>query len=401
MALEGLAGQLFEELKYKRRFPPREEAAAIKGEIAVRGLGQSGMLIQAIAKAYIEVVEQVLDEFAEAVIFRGSALGMGSDAEVRQVLAAAHQQMFDEARGAVLDELSGLGSDYGTLAMAFISDRRSLVWQHLERKSSLMKLEEVRTAEAEDRVREQEESPELFDDLLPLYRRSVFDRELPDMAEGAGRHEEQLSLVMIDLDRFKAINDAHGHGIGDEVLLGVARMVRKRISRKGKAYRWGGEEFAVLLPNYSVEEAVWLAELLRRDIESAVLSRMNLKVTASFGVATLPEHSSDYETLFSKADSAMYEAKELGRNYVRVSGEAVPAKPSPREITRREPEPGGLSEGQKEAIRRQYFQEGWAVCPNDQARLEIHELRAMGLKTPGLLVSCPLCGLDANLPGRM
>ncbi len=154
-----------------------------------------------------------------------------------------------------------------------------------------------------------------------MNRSRAFDRDLLETVKAAKRTEEPLSLVMIDLDHFKSVNDQHGHPVGDEVLLAVAELVIKCVGRKGRAYRYGGEEFALLLPNYSVEEAVCLAERIRKDIEGAVVSSQHLNVTASFGVACVPENASDPKTVLEKADAALYEAKNLGRNCVRVGGD--------------------------------------------------------------------------------
>ena len=136
--------------------------------------------------------------------------------------------------------------------------------------------------------------------------------------------DDPVSLVMIDLDHFKSVNDRHGHPVGDEVLLEVAGRVVRRASRKGKAYRYGGEEFALLLPGYSAEEAVGLAERIRKDLEQATLSSKSLKVTASFGVACVPDQAPDSKTLLEKADAALYAAKKGGRNRVRAEGGAMP-----------------------------------------------------------------------------
>ncbi len=166
----------------------------------------------------------------------------------------------------------------------------------------------------------EESLPDELDDRLPLARRGAFDRDLVAMVEASGRSEEPLSLTMIDLDHFKSVNDEHGHPVGDEVLLAVSELVIKRVGRKGKAYRYGGEELALLLPNYSVEEAFGLAERLRKDIEEATISSKALRITASFGVACFPEHASDPKAMLEKADHALYEAKNQGRNCVCVSG---------------------------------------------------------------------------------
>jgi diguanylate cyclase (GGDEF)-like protein len=161
-----------------------------------------------------------------------------------------------------------------------------------------------------------ESSAEDLDDRLPLNRRGAFDRDLPEMVEAAEKAEELLSLVMIDIDHFKAVNDQHGHPVGDEVLVEVADLVVCRASRKGKAYRYGGEEFALLLPTYSAEEAVGLAERIRKDISADVLSSKRLSITASFGVACLPVQASDAKNLLELADAALYRAKHGGRNQV-------------------------------------------------------------------------------------
>jgi diguanylate cyclase (GGDEF)-like protein len=163
--------------------------------------------------------------------------------------------------------------------------------------------------------------PSELDDRLPLSRRGSFDRDLINMAKAVKRTEQPLSLVMIDIDHFKNVNDQYGHPVGDEVLLAVAELVIKRLAHKGKAFRYGGEEFALLLANYSTEEAVGLAERIRKDIQAAIVGSKRLKVTASFGVATVPDNGPDSETVLEMADTALYEAKELGRNRVRFSGE--------------------------------------------------------------------------------
>ncbi len=241
-------------------------------------------------------------------------------------------------------------------------------------------------------------SPDL-DDRLPLFRRRVFDSDLVGTVEAAIRTQEPLTLIMIDLDRFKAVNDQHGHLVGDEVLLDLSQRVAKRIRNKGSGYRYGGEEIAVLLPNYSSEEALALAERLRKDIEGSPTSSGNLNVTASFGIASVPEHTSNPNQLLQLADAALYEAKEMGRNCVRISGEPKLSQPAPREVQRREPDPGSLSDKQRSDIRLFYFQEGRARCPKDNAWLKVQESHELGKKTPNLFVSCPVCGLVEKLPG--
>ncbi len=162
--------------------------------------------------------------------------------------------------------------------------------------------------------------PAELDDRLPLGRRGAFDRELARAVAEAERDGESFALVMIDLDHFKQVNDVHGHPVGDEVLLEVAKLVVNRAVRKGTAYRFGGEEFSLLLPGYSAEEAVGLAERIRKDLEVATVSSKKLRVTASFGAASVPAHAKKAEALLEQADAALYKAKRSGRNRVATPG---------------------------------------------------------------------------------
>jgi diguanylate cyclase (GGDEF)-like protein len=163
-----------------------------------------------------------------------------------------------------------------------------------------------------------EATPSDLDDRLPLRRRGVFDRDLAAMV-AAARPDEPVSLVMIDIDHFKKVNDEHGHPVGDEVLLELSRRVVRRVASKARAYRYGGEELALLVPRYSVEEAAGLAERLRKDVEGAPIGSKALIVTASFGAAAAPDHARDAPALLARADSALYAAKREGRNRVRVA----------------------------------------------------------------------------------
>jgi diguanylate cyclase (GGDEF)-like protein len=161
-------------------------------------------------------------------------------------------------------------------------------------------------------------APAELDDRLPLRRRGAFDHDLADQCERARRRSQPLALVMIDIDHFKRVNDEHGHPIGDEVLLAVAQRVVQRVGEKGMAYRYGGEEFVLLLPGYSAEEAVGLAERIRKDIRDGAVSSRGLGVTASFGVAAAPAHGHEPLALLERADAALYKAKHGGRDQVRA-----------------------------------------------------------------------------------
>jgi diguanylate cyclase (GGDEF)-like protein len=157
------------------------------------------------------------------------------------------------------------------------------------------------------------------DDLLPVLRRKVFDKDLVALS-GAASEAEPVSLLMLDLDHFKAVNDTHGHPIGDEVLIECASTIARRCRHKGKVYRFGGEEIAVLLPNFTASEAVALAESIRCEIEASRMSSKKLSISASIGVATAPVHATEGKQLLGAADKALYAAKGRGRNLVRIAG---------------------------------------------------------------------------------
>ncbi len=121
-------------------------------------------------------------------------------------------------------------------------------------------------------------------------------------------------------------------------------------------------------------------------------------LTVSVGVAQAPEHGDTLEALRSAADTALYDAKGRGRNIVRFFNEPAPiAEPEPRETARKAPASNGLSAEEEAGIRESYFRSGRARCPKDQAKLRVTEADAMGDRTVGLLVLCPMCGLNAYI----
>jgi diguanylate cyclase (GGDEF)-like protein len=129
-------------------------------------------------------------------------------------------------------------------------------------------------------------------DEFSLLIKSVFNRDLPKHVSLAQEEGEPLSLVMLDIDKFKtAINDVHGHPVGDEVLRFIAGVIKRAVGIKGSCYRWGGDEIAILLPNHDVNEVTALAERIRKEIEAATISSRALKVTVSLGVAEFPSHA--------------------------------------------------------------------------------------------------------------
>jgi diguanylate cyclase len=168
-----------------------------------------------------------------------------------------------------------------------------------------------------DRLRTQA----LRDSLTGLYNRRFMEDALERHADQASRAQSPLSLIMIDLDHFKKLNDEHGHAMGDAVLASAASSILGAIRPCDIACRYGGEELLVLLPDCSLESAMAKAEVLRKAIER--LSEVHaIPISASFGVSTIPETSRP-ENVLADADRALYAAKREGRNRVVASPQAV------------------------------------------------------------------------------
>jgi len=157
------------------------------------------------------------------------------------------------------------------------------------------------------------------DCLTNCYNRRYFVQKLEEEIERTRRTGSGFSLVMLDIDRFKSINDRFGHNAGDLVLKGIAETINNRIRKIDCLARWGGEEFVILLPDTPVDKAAVLAEELRESISKMDIPGVD-RVAASFGVAGYcPGDTVD--TLVNKADNMMYEAKAAGRNCVRYMNE--------------------------------------------------------------------------------
>ena len=158
----------------------------------------------------------------------------------------------------------------------------------------------------------------LVDGLTGLGNRSFFDRRLVAERSLARRYERPLSIIMIDVDDFKAVNDVHGHQGGDVVLRDLARLLMGGCRGEDAACRFGGDEFLLVLPNTPLEGARVVAERMRLSIANHEFSHRGLliRITCSFGVSTLTDD--DAATLMD-VDQAMYKAKQSGRNQVTVA----------------------------------------------------------------------------------
>jgi diguanylate cyclase (GGDEF)-like protein len=200
---------------------------------------------------------------------------------------------------------------------------------------------------------------------------------------------------MADIDHFKKINDGHGHQAGDAVLRDVALRLRESTDGKGFAYRYGGEEFAVILPNHTPDEALAVAERARRWLEVAPAG--GVMVTSSYGVATIPVHAKSAEEWVSKADKALYDAKHQGRNLVRVSGEPPPEPGRPRQPARKLAVAGTLSDEANQAMRLEILRRREVLCPIDQLPLEVHDVTSFGTVGREFMVTCPGCGFHDML----
>ncbi len=179
----------------------------------------------------------------------------------------------------------------------------------------------VHAAVAIDNARffEEKEKQAVSDSLTGLWNHRELQKRLSDEVERASRYGKAFSLLMIDIDHFKAVNDTHGHLVGDAILKAIVGVIRNNIRKPDMPARYGGEEFAVILPETNGENAKIIAERIRAEIDKNPLAAPTgypIHLSVSVGIASFPLDAGTREDLIRSADQALYFAKEAGRNSV-------------------------------------------------------------------------------------
>ena len=200
--------------------------------------------------------------------------------------------------------LNLIDTRYGKRALATIRDvtDREMLIEALEKK-----------------IQENEELAQLSltDSLTNTYNKRFFDDALDKEFSKSQRHRQPLSLMVIDLDHFKAVNDNYGHDAGDIALQQTANLLLRLVRFFDIVCRIGGEEFAIILPNTDIDSAMALADRIcdeTAEYEIEIGKKLNIKLTLSIGVSSLCDDDKQYTDLFSRADKALYNAKQQGRN---------------------------------------------------------------------------------------
>lgn len=154
-----------------------------------------------------------------------------------------------------------------------------------------------------------------IDDLTQLHNRKAYNERIEDMIEESKRYRSIFSMVLLDIDFFKFINDNYGHAVGDHVLEDLSQLIQSTIRSNDYAFRIGGEEFIILLSNTNLSHAVIFAENLRNKIQTELSTIKNKEITVSLGVTEVIENDTS-KTIYKRADDYLYKAKESGRNRV-------------------------------------------------------------------------------------
>ena len=324
-----MASQLRARLEELQRERARlQDAIRRVGESFSESLNREGLL---------EIVVQTAVDGLEASCGRAT-IRRADDARLREVARAGDARVYERAlhaaEAAALDagqiaeiEIAGVsalaaplsgGSDGVAVGIVSVArgDRRFNPGEH--------ELFSYLTAQAEQSVEnvdlhETVQRQAVTDELTGLFNHRGFQEVMSREVERARRYDQEMGFIMLDIDDFKRVNDTYGHIQGDMVLREVARVLRQSSREIDEPARYGGEEMAVALPQTDLEGAYRFAERVRRRIEALDLPLLDgqgsLKVTASFGAASLEKSSSDgKDSLVAAADAALYRAKRSGKN---------------------------------------------------------------------------------------
>ena len=154
------------------------------------------------------------------------------------------------------------------------------------------------------------------DGLTGMFNRRFFEIRITEELERAQRYHGSMSVIMLDIDKFKKLNDEFGHLLGDEVLRQVSSIFSAQLRKADVACRYGGEEFAIIVPETTGDHALAVAEKLRQVIENWHFPGVSHKVTVTGGVASYPQNGTTRDDLVRAADEALYAGKQAGRNRI-------------------------------------------------------------------------------------
>ena len=258
-------------------------------------------------------------------------------AEVRNMIATVLQQLAESGGqanhyGNVLESYNDRlaqdlsSTEFRTLVTEFMGETREMLASNRQLERQLQK-----TNQELDELRQQLETARheaCTDALTDLANRKAFDTALQEQSAWANDTRRELCLIMADIDHFKHFNDNHGHLIGDKLLRFVAKILRESLKGQDLVARFGGEEFAILLPNTPLRGALAVAESLRARVQTQRLRRTDTQqsiggVTLSLGIASY-RYGESLDAFVARADTALYHAKRLGRNRVTLETQ-VPA----------------------------------------------------------------------------
>ncbi len=215
---------------------------------------------------------------------------------------------------------------WGYLGLADCTCERH--WSRHEESTLLTMAASIIGARQRQQVEEKIRYQALHDMLTGLPNRLLFDEMLSKALPNATRNGDSLAAIFLDLDRFKVINDTLGHTLGDKLLQNVAQRLKDSLRKGDTVARWGGDEFTILLPRVNnIEEVTQVAERILQTLEDAFhLQGHELYISASLGIALLDSNSPDAETLIQHADTALYHAKDKGRNNYQFYSASLSAK---------------------------------------------------------------------------
>jgi diguanylate cyclase (GGDEF)-like protein len=239
------------------------------------------------------------------------------------------------SRGALVDALGEIGLPPGGLLSIPVAGRDSeagVLWifedsrpfqqEEIESARLIAAHADLALANAERYHRAKERA--FIDDVTEVYNARFLRQAIEHEIQRAERYGKQLCVVFLDLDRFKLVNDQHGHLVGSQVLRRLSQVLQQCIRQVDTLARYGGDEFTILLVDTGIEEGLAVAERIRRTVAATLFEGSRdtpIRLTLSVGVAAYPTHGREHEALLDLADKAMYRAKSLGRNCTCSAGE--------------------------------------------------------------------------------